>query len=337
MMSRSHFIYLLLILLLPSKEILAQKDSVLSKFTLLRTDWDSNYIDKYPSRWSARIYIVSKSHRFNVTDEIDQDRINFDPKGKIALGFGVSYNSFALDLGANINAVQEDDGHHTSSVDLLSNLYTGQHALDINYQWYLGFFSSYSDEESDTTISQFRDDVRTFNIGINYIYTFNFRRFSFNAPSIGTQIQKKSAGSVLAGLFFSYYDMRANTNIIPVERQPDFNDRAQFSEANLLSGGFLAGYAYTFVLPAHLFISLSLAPGLSLNVGDVKTQQYYSIGNPFTGSFKLISKNSIGYGGNKVYAFLSYNVDRNFVNMGDDNEMNYNLSKFKLLVGYRIK
>src|SRR4029078_4436335 len=103
------------------------------------------------------------------------------------------------------------------------------------------------------------------------------------------------------------------TNIIPQGALYEFDDAAKISEANLLTAGLIGGYAYTFVLPAHFTITLSLTPGLSFNIGDLKTTTYYNIGHPFTVSPKIVSKSAVGYEGKKYYSFLSYAIDCNFV------------------------
>jgi hypothetical protein len=117
----------------------------------------------------------------------------------------------------------------------------------------------------------------------------------------------------------------------------EFDSSALISEANLMTAGLVGGYAYTFVLPKHFFITLSLTPGISFNVGDAKSQAYYGIGHPVTVSPKLMTRSAIGYAGRKFYVLMSYQSDKNFVNMGNKTQLNYNLSKFKVLGGFRIK
>ena len=311
--------------------------SAQSVFTFIKTDWDTNYIDKFATHWSGRLYAVSKNQFFSITNRTSHEVVSFHPNSKAAIGLGISYGNYAIDLGVNISNRKADSLQSTKSFDLQSGIYTGQHVFDLSFQWYAGFFSSFQGPQADTSTVLFRNDIRTFNVGINYTYNFNYRRFSFNAPFIGTQIQKKSAGSPLAGVFVTYYDLRGNKSIIPAAASNEFDEAAEISEANLLTAGLIGGYAYTFVLPEHFTITLSLIPGLSFNIGDLKTSSYYNIGHPVTVSPKIVSKSAVGYEGKKFYSFLSYAIDGNFVNLGNKNQLNYNLSKFKFLVGYRIK
>lgn len=320
------------LLLLPVLTTFAQFD-----FTFITTQWDSSYYDRYFTKWSVRAYSVSKDQNFSLINRISNERIDYKPNSRAAVGLGVTYGNYSLDVGVAISNKKDDPNNATKTFDFMSGLYTAQHIFDFSFQWYAGFFSEYRPPSGDTVDSHFRSDIRTFNTGINYNYNFNYGRYSFNAPFIGTQVQKKSAGAPLAGLFFFYYDLRSNTTIIPVSADSAFNKEARMEEANLFTSGFLAGYAYTLVLPAHFSITASLIPGISFNTGDVKTEKYYEIGHPLTVSPKLVSRNSIGYAGKKFYSLISYIYDGNFVNLGHKNQFNYNLSKVKFLVGYRIE
>jgi len=305
--------------------------------TFIKTDWDSSYYSKYATHWSGRSYVVSKNQAFSLSNRSNNEKITYDPNAKAALGLGISYGNYALDLGFAISNKKEDEIYPTKSVDILSGLYNGQHVFDFSFQWYAGFFSSLPDSGGDTAQRTFRSDIRTFEVGIEYNYNFNYRRFSFNAPFIGTQIQKKSAGAPLAGVFMNYYDLRADKDIIPPPADSNFNNQAQLSEANLLTTGLLGGYAYTFVLPKRFTLTASITPGISFNIGDIKTQDYYSFGHPFTVSPKVVAKLAAGYGGKKFYCHLTYLYDGNYVNIGNKNEFNYNMSKLKFMVGLRIK
>jgi hypothetical protein len=305
------------------------------KITFVATDWDSTYINKFPSLWSLRVFSVSKDQTFRIENRENRIRVDFEPNSKAAIGLGLSYSNFALDIGVTVSNQREVNNEITNSFDFLSSLYTGQHIADFSFQVYRGFFSVFS-LSADSVIRPFRNDLRTFTTGINYQYNFNHRRFSFNAPFVGTQIQKISAGTPLAGVYFTYYDLRADSTILPAESSGHFNSEAQISEANLLAAGITGGYAHTFVLPGSFFICLSLTPGMAFNLGQAKTDLYYNFGNPVTVSPKVVSKNSIGYGGEKFYGLISLLVDRNFVNLSNRNQLNYNLTKFKMVAGYRF-
>lgn len=319
--------------------ILSASPAAFAQFdlTFLTTEWDSNYYDRYATHWSIRTYAVSKDQKFSLLDKNSNSKLFFIPNSKASVGFGVAYGNYALDLGFSVSNNKEDTTNVSESFDFIGGLYSGQHAFDVNFQRYAGFFTSDNETPSDQEDSIFRSDIRTFTFGVNYNYNFNYGRYSLNAPFIGTERQKKSAGTPLAGAFFYYFDLRANTDIVPGDADSSFNEYAHFAESNLLSTGLMAGYAYTLVLPLDFFITASIVPGISFNLGDAKSEKYYDIGRPFTVSGKLVFRTSMGYNGEKVYALISYYNDSNLVYLGNDNRFKYDLSKFKILAGFRFQ
>jgi hypothetical protein len=298
--------------------------------------YDTSYIKKFKERLTARLYTVSKSQHFTVKDREANLEASFDPNTTASLGIGVSYGNLALDLGINIKSKKTDPQYETNSFDFLSAISSDQYIFDLNIQLYTGFFSKTTIPFIDSAVNIFRGDIRTFNFGVDYLYNFNSKKYSFNAAFLGLQEQRKRAGAPLAGVFISYFDLRSDSSIVPKEVEQTFDPDGQISEANLLTTGLLGGYAYTFVLPHHFYLSLSLIPGISFSAGDVKSELYYHIGYPLSVSPKVVSKNALGYCGKKIYGVFSLTIDQNFVNMGYQNSFIYNASKLKLVIGYRI-
>lgn len=316
----------LLILLLPEEKTSAQ-------LPVPNHPVDTNYIDTDPSKWSIRAYSVRKENRFYLTGANFTDIVSFIPENKVALGLGFSYHSFSIDLGFPVYQKNLVEGQHTVGINFLGSLYNKQHAIDIMFQTNTGF--SQQSAESDTAIGF--PEIRGFQFGIDYNYLFNYRRFSFNPPFIGTQIQKKSAGSPMVGVFFSSISINSNEPLelsSPNQEHPE--SPTSFTTANLFSAGLSAGYAYTLVLPYKFFISASLTPGILFTIGSTKLDTIQDIGNPITLSPKIQTRNSIGYGGKVIYGFFSYGLDVNVANLRNGNKLIYTPEKIKLVIGYRI-
>ncbi|MEO5674307.1 MAG: DUF4421 family protein [Chitinophagales bacterium] len=313
--------------------IIADRQKVLSQILFENKPVDSNYINKQASKWSARVYAVSKENRFYMFNTNWSDRVSFFPETKIATGIGVSYNNLALDLGITVLTQSEITDQKTTGLNFIGAIYNKQHVADIMLQVNKGYVAVGPDDSKTL-----RNDIRVFNFGINYDYLFNYTRYSFNAPFIGTQVQKKSAGSPMAGLFFTSYNVSGNdTTILPAAFRSGFNSDDLFSNANFFSGGITAGYAYTLVLPARFFIMASLTPGLALNIGETISDSTHILGSPVTFSPKLITRNSIGYAGNIFYALLSYSLDINDIALNNKSQLIYTPEKIKMVLGYRIK
>jgi hypothetical protein len=315
---------------------MAQVDSLFSRFSLLQIEYDTNYIQKGTSNWDAHVFLQAKNNSFSSTDRSENKSVYFDPLTNLTLGFGGSYKNLVMDVGFPIQN-NKGDSEHASGIDLTTSLYVAQHAADLGFRRFKGYYVSGYDSVKDELSSVFRSDIATASLHLNYLYNFNFRRYSFNASFVGRETQRRSAGAPLAGLFFSYHDLHANESIIPPDFDIPDNSSARISEANLWTLGVIGGYAYTFVLPSHFFLTLSLAPGFALTTGEAKADAYFDVGEPINVSFKLLSKNAFGYSNRRFYGYLSGTSDRSWLKLTADDGIKNNMSKWKLLVGYVIK
>lgn len=293
----------------------------------LEATQDTNYIKLLAAKWSFRLHAITKYNQFIYSGP--GFAASYKPDVKIAFGIGASYKNLALDLGLNL--ISTDPEHKSKNLALLSSMYFGPHVMEITAQLYQHYSDDVSDKNEELLSDQFRPDIHTINLGLNYNYNFNHRKFSFDAASIGTQIQKRSAGTPLAGAFLTYFNLDADSTIIASEfANPD----AMIAKANLFSGGISAGYAYIFVLPAHLYVMLSLTPKLALNAGNAETNTNHAI--PVNISPGLLTRDAIGYSGNRFYGFISLLADYNSLKTEEGNHFSYDPVKLKMLLGYRF-
>jgi len=310
-----------------------QFDSLFNKFTFLKTKYDTAYIHDVPKNWEIFVYSQYKNNSFDWSDHTEKQTIFFDPLTNTSIGAGGSYQNFSLSYGFAVSTNQSDSSD-ASGIDFITSLYVGQHIFDFGFRYYRGYYVSGYDSLSDQLLNIYRDDIATANLFVNYLYNFNYERFSLNASFIGSQIQRKSAGAPLAGLLFNYNDLHANTSIVPPQFDSIHHELLPVSEANIWTFGVLAGYAYTFVLPLHFYLTLSIIPGYALNFGEAKTDEYFRIGAPATGSFKLISKNAFGYSGERIYGYVSISTDKDWIRLNKDDRYTNNLGKWRIQIGY---
>jgi len=288
---------------------------------------DTNYIQVLAAKWSLRFHTISKYDQFTVSGP--GYAASFKPDVKIAFGIGASYKNLAIDLGLNL--ISSDPEHKSKNLALLSSMYMGANVIEIFAQKYQNYTVQVYNVNDEPIVDQFRTDIRTYNFGINYHYSFNHRRFSFDAASLGTQVQKRSAGTPLVGGYLSYFNLTADSAILSSNYA---NSDAQITRANLFAGGISAGYAYFFVLPAHFYVMLSLTPKLGLNGGNIKSTEDKQI--PISVSPGFLTRNAIGYSSKKFYGFLSALIDYDMGSTGSNNTFSYDPVKIKLLVGYRF-
>lgn len=278
---------------------------------------DSNYIEQNKDMWSIRIYSVLKSQLLQYRNQ--SDSYNYRPNNVTGAGIGVSYQSLLLDLGINLKLEQENP---SDRFDLQGDLIWKQHFISFYIQKYRGF-----DYDEGTS---FRKDLKTQNFGFNYLHLFNHKRLSLAAAFQGTQIQKKSAGSLGLGAFFSVFKTKADSSFLP---DNNFGD-ANVEKINSVFPGLMASYTHMFVLPQHLFLLASAGPGIGWQITDIKTDDWFNPAQNLL--FKFQGRVSLGYSGPKIYVISTF-FDEIFLNsLSDDLKSRLDVVKIKLVIGYRF-
>jgi hypothetical protein len=315
------------ILFVSTQNSFAQLDSVFNNFSLIKTDFDTTYIQLNTQRWGVNLFLGNKGYSFSQNINTG-DHVSFTPAASNTFGGGISYKNIGFSYGFNLNTIKTDSGKLSKGISFLSSFYAGQHVLDVGFQTTKGYFVTKYNANQELEQSYYRNDIANINLFVNYLYNFNYKRFSLNASYNGSQTQIKSAGSPLAGAFFSYFDVHANTPLIPPSFVDSVDAGKQFSEGTIFTSGIIGGYAYTFVLP------------LKFNFGEVKSDKYYQIADPVTVSYKIISRESLGRDfGKQFYTRLAFFSDRVYMTIKDSESkkvINNHANTFKFLVGFRF-
>ncbi len=299
------------------------------------SNYDSSYIQKHPTRFSIRAYTAEKQNHLYLFNQKWNNRITFSPTQKFAAGFGFDYKGFAIDLGGSVyrNSILPDQ--KTKGFNFISSLYRGRNAVDMTFEINRGFTET--GDTAGKTINIDRSDVDEFNFGVNYNFLFNYRKFSFNAAMTGTQIQKKSAGTPMAGVFLSDINILASSPLVSDQFSSLFNPADVGSQINVFSLGLTGGYAYTLVLPKRFYITASLIPGISFSLEQSPKDTVNIFKVISAVAPKLITRDAIGYAGKEFYVVALFAFDVNGTYLKNKNYLFYTPEKVKLIFGYRIK
>ena len=168
--------------------------------------------------------------------------------GKIGLKlWGSLSGSLAIEVATNVK------GFSGSKRDfsINCNFYPRRFVLDVSYQktWSASGSVTYNGQTVDVEA----DWLVTKMLNIDAYYTFNYRKFSYDSPFYQFYVQKKSAGSWLAGL--SYQGGSINTTDKVAGNLPELRLKAN----HLGIGG---GYAYNLVAGKRWLFHLSAVPNL---------------------------------------------------------------------------
>jgi hypothetical protein len=317
-------------------------DSVMSKLEdfshyLLYRNHDSTYIQNYGSELTLRLIAINKFNFFRLKDKVNNSTIRYRPDRRVNLGLGVAFKWFSLDVAFNVGIGEDTDFKNKQHLDFQGNIFSSKQYISVNLQYYYGHrltdYSGFTIEpDSMTTI---RDDIRTIRFGLQYVYAFNYDKFSLKAPFILNEKQLKNAGSWMFGVGFSTFIMDADSSVVPAAVMPDFDPVMYMTGLNVLSLSFQAGYMYSFIFGKDFFVTLGAIPGLTLNMGDYQTENR----KPFSlrPDFIFTTMNALGYNGRRIYAGVHFIGDLASVFTEKQMKTDIGSGKAKFFVGYRFR
>ena len=319
-----------------SMDSLESKFGQLEHFFLYRNH-DTTYIKSHSDQFALKLVTVQKFNYFNIRDKNNETALRYRPEYGINLGFGVSYKWFALDITFNLGIRGDEDFKQKEFFDFQGRIFSSKQFIDGYLQYYYGYklgnLNGINDVLSD--LEKIRNDIRTVNFGLQYLYAFNYDKFSLKAPFVLNEIQRKSAGSMIFGASFAFFTMDADSSIIPVEYINFFDPALHITDYSVISLAGNFGYMYTFVLKEHFFLTLGIIPGLNFNMGDYKAdvREVYK----WNVSYKIKTMNALGYNGEKIFAGLQLVGDWNNVVLEKKLHTQFNQGSVRLFVGYRFR
>ncbi len=335
------FVAILLIVLLPyntkSQEIdTTQKGLDYIEHYILYRNHDSSYIKNYSQKISVKLVAINKYNYFNIIDRNNKTSIKYIPLRDVSLGLGVSYKWFAIDLTFSLGLNKNSDFENTRSFDFQGSMFSSKQFITFILQYYQAYelsnmkgIGGYLSEEVKR-----REDIRTINLGFQYMFATNYTKFSLKAPFVQNEGQRKSAGSPIVGASFNIFVMDADSSIVPEEAAEYFSPNLYLTDLNILSASLSFGYMYSFVYKKRFFLTLSLIPGVNISSGDYYTDSRQF--SPLSIHLKLNSKNAIGYNSKKFFIGFQFIAISYFSNFDKKQLAEIGHGKFSLFIGYRF-
>ncbi|OQX77894.1 MAG: hypothetical protein B6D64_07625 [Bacteroidetes bacterium 4484_276] len=303
---------------------------------LLYRNHDTTYISNYGDEVAVKLLALNKYNYFRIRDRINKSRIRYRPARDLYMGIGLSYKLFAFNLTFNTGLRNKSDFEDTKSLDFQGSMFTSKHFISATLQYYQAYKLA-NISGTDVPInpgSERREDIRTITFGLQYMYAFNYTKFSLKAPFVFNEMQRKSAGSTILGASFNIFIMNADSSIVPPEVAPFFHPDLHLRDLNVLSAAVNFGYMYTFVYKKHFFLTLSLVPGININFGDYFAGLRNEIN--LNAHFRLNSLNAIGYNGRKFFAGLNFLSDSYFSRIKKKLTAEIGRGKIIIFAGYRF-
>lgn len=318
-----------------------QADSLFKKIEdlghyLLYRNHDTTFISNYGNEVAIRLVTVNKFNYFRIRDRINKSRIRYRPVRDLSIGAGISYKWFALDITFSLGLREYSEFENTRSFDFQGRIFSSKQYISATIQYYqaykFGSSGGLSNELEED--SKRREDIRTINFSLQYLYATNYTRFSIKAPFVFNEVQKKSAGSPILGASFGIFNMIADSSIVPPEIQASFSPALYLKDLSILMASLSVGYMYTYVTKWKVFVTASIIPGINVNSGDYFNTERKYISLNVHG--KLSSMNAIGYNGRRFHAGINFSIDAYFSKLEEKMFAEIGHGKFGFFIGYRF-
>ncbi len=238
-------------------------------FARLNPAPDTNYIQDLSHKLALRLYGSRKFTGYKL-GQFGNKRVIYYPNSNINVGVGASYKFLNINIGFPAPFINNDKDKYgkTRFLDLQSYIYMGKLTIDLYAQFYNGYYLANNEVLATTPPNGYlqRPDIKTKTIGTTVEYIFNHKKFSYRSIYLQNELQKKSAGSFLAGGGVHYVNMRADSSVIPTTiADKDFFNGAHFNQSDFINLTANFGYAHNFVIAGHFFVMGSLLGGVGGN------------------------------------------------------------------------
>ena len=227
----------------------ARLDSALTA-RYYKTPYDTNYVVRPEGRLTLKARLNYTGNAFHAKGTVNgiYQKANLSTSHKTTLSLGASYRG--IGFGVAINPAKWKGVYEDYELNL--NYYSSRLSLDASYQRSESLAGDIWGDRGPLRLGS--GDVAMKVLNLAGYYAFNHRRFSYPAAFNQSYVQRRSAGSWLAGI--SYQAGSLKTTDALLSRSPDA------PETRIYVGhvGIGVGYGYNWVIGRRWLLHFSMLP-----------------------------------------------------------------------------
>ena len=227
----------------------ARLDSALAA-RYYRTPYDTNFVIRPEGKLTLKLRLNQTGNDFHAKGTVNDVYSEADLKTshKTTMSIGASYRGISAAVA--INPAKMKGLYKDYEFNL--NYYSSRLSLDFSYQRSETLAGDFTGDKGDLRLESGEALLKVLNIA-GY-YTFNHRRFSYPAAFTQSYIQRRSAGSWLAGISYQGGSIKTTDDL--KARNPNAPDvRIYIGHVGI--GG---GYGYNWVPSRKWLLHLSILP-----------------------------------------------------------------------------
>ena len=215
-----------------------------------QTKYDTNYVVRPEGRWTLKVRFNQTGNTIHAKGTVNDvhSKADLSTIHKTTMSIAASYRG--LSAAVAINPAKWSGVYKDYELNL--NYYSNSISLDFSYQRSESMAGDI--ERDDNNSSMESGDVSMKVVNFVGYYAFNHRRFSYPAAFTQSYIQRRSAGSWLAGISFQGGSIETTDDL--KARSPK-SPEVQIRVGHVGIGG---GYGYNLVLGSKWLLHLSLLP-----------------------------------------------------------------------------
>ncbi|MBO4452163.1 MAG: DUF4421 family protein [Bacteroidaceae bacterium] len=224
-------------------------DSMLTE-RYYRTPYDTSYVIRPEGTLTLKVRMNQTGNSFHAKGTVNDIYSKADLKTSHKTTFSVAGIYRGIGVGMAVNPSKWKGIYKDYEFNL--NYYSSRISLDFSYQ---RATTLAGDIRRDDNLERLEsDDLILKIVNLAGYYTFNHRRFSFPAAFTQSYIQRRSAGSWLAGISYQGGSIKTSDDL--KARNPNAPD-VQINIGHIGIGG---GYGYNWVLGKKWLLHFSMLP-----------------------------------------------------------------------------
>jgi hypothetical protein len=303
--------------------------------------YDTTYIKQYRNQWCITLLGIKRDFFMDITNPAARNQVlTFSPRNQYSWGLGLDYKWFTVELSMKY-PFHFSTNSQRNNLGLRIGLTRQKFWFSSFYQRYRGLNMGFSSDSMQVinraSIPSARGDIYSSSLHLSLNYGFNNKKYSQMAALWQIDRQLKSAGTLVAGISAFFYQIRADSTLVPNALNRFFSRESQVIASTTKNIGINFGYSHSFVIQKKFFIHLSLIPSVSYQHRKydlVQSKDLIVSGLSISSEARFIA----GYNSEQWYGgfnFVNYSFTENSVVTGAGAVLNYNF--FRWFVGFRLK
>lgn len=292
--------------------------------------YNPEYVEGTGHRWKARL--VNENWTDSYALRFRKSNINMRMLSNLNDNIGAYVQYMAVSVGYSVDLNTIFSGKKTDHTRFETNFNCALFNFDLYYYRNKGTrIRRFSGYEHNHLIDSDFPGVTANNFGVSLYYFLNNKKYSQGAAYNFSKFQKRSAGSWIFGLTYSYLDIAMDFNQLPPELKPYFSLASDHLNFHYNSYCFLFGYGFNWVWHPKWLFNITAQPSIGFN--HCYEDSSDGSGNQF--ALNIHGRTSLTYNHRSLFCSLIGKITGNWYiskNLSLFNAIEY----FSLNVGFRF-